>query len=105
MFSVESDQVTSSDSGKHANLDFTEGEYNDHDEKMIKSRSIRKEDNPEYYKERQAELESDEFADAIYAYSVRSKAHERNAIKLKELAAKQKTPIWIIEAVDVSCKL
>ena len=57
---------------------------------MIKSRSIRKEDNPEYYQERLKELQSEEFVNAVYAYSVRSKMNERNAIKLKEIARKSK---------------
>ncbi|CAF1366463.1 unnamed protein product [Rotaria sordida] len=42
------------------------GEYNEEDEKVIKSRSIRKEDNPEHYKERLAELQSTDFANARY---------------------------------------
>lgn len=78
------------------------GEYSEEDEKVIKSRSIRQEDNPEHYKERLAELQSDEFANAIYAYSVRSKTNERNSIKLKETATKIKKPIWIIQSLDVS---
>ncbi len=77
------------------------GEYNEEDEKIIKSRSIRKEDNPEQYKERLKELQSEEFANAVYAYSVRSKTNERNAIKLKETATKLKKPIWLIQAIDV----
>jgi hypothetical protein len=77
------------------------GEYTEQDEEIIKRRSIRKHDNPEHYKERLKELESIEFANAIYAYSIRSKTNERNAIKLKETAMKFKTPIWIIQATDV----
>ncbi|CAF3961586.1 unnamed protein product, partial [Adineta steineri] len=76
------------------------GEYNEEDEIIIKSRSIRKEDNPIYYKDRLAELQSAEFANAIYPYSTRAKTNERNSIKLKETATKLKNPIWIIQAVD-----
>ncbi|CAF1406834.1 unnamed protein product [Adineta steineri] len=76
------------------------GEYNEEDEILIKSRSIRKEDNPLYYKDRLAELQSTEFANAIYAYSTRTKTNERNSIKLKEIAAKLKNPIWMIQSVD-----
>ncbi len=68
---------------------------------IIKSRSIRKEDNPMHYKDRLTELQSAEFADAVYAYSVRSKTNERNSIKLKETALKQNKPIWIIQSIDV----
>jgi hypothetical protein len=77
------------------------GQYTENDEKIIKSRSIRKEDNPQFYKERLAELHSPEFADAVYAYSTRSKANERNATKLKRTALELKTAIWLIQAVDV----
>ncbi|CAF4115658.1 unnamed protein product, partial [Adineta steineri] len=70
------------------------------DEILIKSRSIRKEDNPLYYKDRLAELQSTEFANAIYAYSTRAKTNERNSIKLKETATKLKKPIWMIQSVD-----
>ncbi|CAF3960537.1 unnamed protein product, partial [Adineta steineri] len=70
------------------------------DEILIKSRSIRKEDNPLYYKDRLAELQSTEFANAIYAYSTRAKTNERNSIKLKEIATKLKKPIWMIQSVD-----
>ncbi|CAF3802907.1 unnamed protein product [Rotaria magnacalcarata] len=45
------------------------GEYNEEDEIAIKSRSIRKEDNPEHYQERLSELQSVDFSNAIYAYS------------------------------------
>jgi len=72
---------------------------------MIKSRSIRKQDNPEHYIERLSELESSNFVNAIYAYSVRSKTNERNSIKLKETAMKLKKTIWIIQSVDVSLKV
>jgi len=82
--------------------EYTSGEYSEEDEMVIKSRSIRKEDNPTHYKDRLAELQSAEFANAVYAYSVRSKANERNSIKLKEIAMKMKKPIWIIQSVDVS---
>ncbi|CAF4338739.1 unnamed protein product [Adineta steineri] len=78
------------------------GEYNEEDEILIKSRSIRKEDNPIHYKDRLAELQSTEFANAIYAYSTRAKTNERNSIKLKEIATKLKNPIWMIQSVDVS---
>jgi hypothetical protein len=78
------------------------GEYNEDDEIQIKNRSIRKEDNPEYYKQRLSELQSIEFENSIYAYSVRSKTYQRNSIKLKEIAMKLKTPIWIIQSIDVS---
>ncbi len=71
---------------------------------ILKIRSIRKEANPMHYKERLAELQSPDFANAVYAYSVRSKANERNSIKLKETAMKQNKPIWIIQSIDVSCK-
>ena len=84
---------------------YTSGEYSEEDEMIIKSRSIRKEDNPEHYKERLLDLESADFANAVYAYSVRSKTNERNSIKLKELAMKLKKPIWLIQSVDVSSKL
>ena len=77
------------------------GEYNEEDEKIIKSRSIRKDDNPEHYQQRLIELHSEEFLNAIYAYSVRSKTNERNAVKLKETATKLKKPIWLIQAIDV----
>ncbi|CAF4168613.1 unnamed protein product, partial [Adineta steineri] len=76
------------------------GEYNEEDEILIKSRSIRKEDNPLYYKDRLAELQSTEFANAIYAYSTRAKTNERNSIKIKEIATKLKKPIWMIQSVD-----
>ncbi|CAF1643694.1 unnamed protein product [Adineta steineri] len=76
------------------------GEYNQEDEIIIKSRSIRKEDNPIHYKDRLAELHSPDFANAIYAYSIRSKTNERNSIKLKETAMKMKKPIWIIQSID-----
>jgi hypothetical protein len=69
---------------------------------IIKGRSIRKEDNPNHYKERLSELQSADFANAVYAYSVRSKTNERNSMKLKETAAKLKKPIWIIQSVDVT---
>lgn len=78
------------------------GQYTEQDEAVIKSRSIRKEDNLTYYKDRLEELKSSQFIDAIYAYSVRSKTNERNSIKLKETAMKLKKPIWIIQSVDVS---
>ena len=52
---------------------------------QIKNRSIRKEDNPQYYTERLSELQSIEFENTIYAYSVRSKTNHRNSIKLKEI--------------------
>ena len=78
------------------------GQFNEEDEAVIKSRSIRKEDNSMYYKDRLAELKSTEFIDTIYAYSVRSKTNERNSMKLKETAMKLKKPIWIIQSVDVS---
>ncbi len=81
------------------------GEYSEEDERIIKSRSIRKEDNPQHYKERLTELQSADFANAVYAYSVRSKTNERNSIKLKEISMKMKKPIWIIQSVDVSCKI
>ncbi|CAF1477420.1 unnamed protein product [Adineta ricciae] len=76
------------------------GQYNEEDENKIKSRSIRKENNPEHYNERLTELNSVDFANAVYAYSVRSKTNERNAMKLKETASKMKTTIWLIQAVD-----
>ncbi|CAF1475069.1 unnamed protein product [Adineta steineri] len=76
------------------------GEYNQDDEIIIKSRSIRKEDNSIHYKDRLAELHSPDFANAIYAYSIRSKTNERNSIKLKETATKMKKPIWIIQSID-----
>ncbi|CAF3941109.1 unnamed protein product, partial [Rotaria magnacalcarata] len=76
------------------------GEYNEQDEIAIKSRSIRKEDNPEHYQERLSELQSVDFSNAIYAYSVRSKTNERNSIKLKDTAVKLKKPIWIIQSID-----
>ena len=69
---------------------------------MIKNRSIRKEDNPEHYKERLSELHSPEFVNAVYAYSTRSKTNERNAMKLKETAMQLKKPIWLIQSIDVS---
>ena len=77
------------------------GEYTEDDEQIIKSRSIRKQDNPEHYQQRLKELQSEEFVNAIYAYSVRSKTNERNAIKLKETATTLKKPIWLIQAIDV----
>ena len=80
----------------------TSGEYSEEDEMIIKSRSIRKEDNPKHYKERLSDLESADFANAVYAYSVRSKTNERNSIKLKELAMRSKKPIWLIQCIDVS---
>ncbi|CAF4534288.1 unnamed protein product [Rotaria socialis] len=76
------------------------GEYNEDDEIQIKNRSIRREDNPEYYKQRLSELQSIEFENSIYTYSVRSKTYQRNSIKLKEIAMKLKTPIWIIQSID-----
>ncbi|CAF4040233.1 unnamed protein product [Rotaria sordida] len=76
------------------------GEYNEEDEMKIKSRSIRKEDNPLYYKERLAELQSTAFENAIYAFSVRTKTNDRNSIKLQQTAMKRKTPIWIIQSID-----
>ncbi|CAF4905724.1 unnamed protein product [Rotaria sp. Silwood1] len=76
------------------------GEYNEQDEMKIRSRSIRKEDNSLYYKERLAELESTDFQNAIYAFSVRTKTNERNSIKLQETAMKLKTSIWIIQSID-----
>ncbi|CAF4252301.1 unnamed protein product, partial [Adineta steineri] len=81
-------------------LGYTSGEYNQQDEIIIKSRSIRKEDNTIHYKDRLAELHSPDFANAIYAYSIRSKTNERNSIKLKETAMKMKKPIWIIQSID-----
>ena len=57
---------------------------------MIKNRSIREEDNPEQYSKCLLELQSQDFANAIYAYSVRSKTNERNSIRLKETAMKMK---------------
>ncbi|CAF1196955.1 unnamed protein product [Adineta ricciae] len=76
------------------------GQYTEQDEVAIKSRSIRKEDNLIYYKDRLEELNSSDFSDTIYAYSVRSKTNERNSMKLKETAMKLKKPIWIIQSID-----
>lgn len=80
---------------------YTIGEYDEEDERIIKSRSIRKEDNPEHHQERLRELQSEKFSKAIYAYSVRSKTNDRNAMKLKETASRLKKPIWLIQAIDV----
>lgn len=90
---------------KHRNIEtYILGEYNEEDEAMIKSRSIR-EDNPKQYSKCLLELQSQDFANAIYAYSVRSKTNERNSIKLKETAMTMKKPIWLIQSVDVSLKV
>ena len=61
-------------------FDIYVGQYSKEDENVIKNRSIRKEDNPENYKERLSELHSPEFANAVYAYNTHSKTNERNAM-------------------------
>ncbi|CAF3345671.1 unnamed protein product [Rotaria socialis] len=76
------------------------GQYTDEDEIIIKKRSIREEDNPKHYQERLNELNSLDFANAVYAYSVRSKTNERNCFKLKEITTRLKTTVYIIQSID-----
>jgi hypothetical protein len=71
-------------------------------EELIKSRSIRVEDNPNHYKDRLKELHSEEYENAVYAYGVRKLTNAKNIGKLKEHAIKSKNPIYMINAVDVS---
>jgi hypothetical protein len=73
----------------------------DETEALIKSRSIRPEDNPEGYRERLKELHSPEFEDAIHAYGTRKLTNSRNLNKLKKHAMDTKNPIFMINAVDV----
>ena len=53
-------------------------------EALIKSRSIRKEDNPDSYQERLEELHSNEFKDAIHVYGVRGLTNSKNFERLEE---------------------
>ncbi len=70
-------------------------------EKLIKSRSIRQQDNAEGYKDRLKELNSPDFEDAVYAYGVRKLTNQRNIMKLKKHAFDTKNPIFMINATDV----
>ncbi|CAF3655482.1 unnamed protein product [Rotaria socialis] len=70
-------------------------------ESLIKSRSIRHEDNPDGYKECLKELHSEKFENAIYAYGIRKLTNVRNIEKLKQHAANTKSAIYMINAVDV----
>ncbi|CAF3435365.1 unnamed protein product, partial [Rotaria socialis] len=69
-------------------------------ESLIKSRSIRHEDNPDGYKECLKELHSEKFENAIYAYGIRKLTNVRNIEKLKQHAANTKSAIYMINAVD-----
>ncbi|CAF3454536.1 unnamed protein product [Rotaria sp. Silwood1] len=69
-------------------------------EYLIKSRSIRQQDNPESYQERLKELNSPDFQDAVHAYGVRKLTNLRNVEKLKKHASASKNPIFMINAVD-----
>ncbi|CAF4440570.1 unnamed protein product, partial [Rotaria sp. Silwood2] len=67
-------------------------------EYLIKSRSIRQQDNPESYQERLKELNSPDFQDAVHAYGVRKLTNLRNLEKLKKHASDSKNPIFMINA-------
>ncbi|CAF0877342.1 unnamed protein product [Adineta steineri] len=69
-------------------------------EMLLKSRSIREQDNPDGYKDRLKELNSPEFEDAMYAYGTRKLTNARNITKLKKHALATKNPIFMINAVD-----
>ncbi|CAF1487611.1 unnamed protein product, partial [Adineta ricciae] len=69
-------------------------------EALIKSRSIRKEDNPDSYEARLKDLQSVEFKDAIYAYGTRRLTNSRNLEMLKEHCRQTKHPIFMINALD-----
>ncbi len=71
-------------------------------EKLIKSRSIRAQDNPEGYIDRLNELNSPDFENAVYAYGVRKLTNARNILKLKKHSCDSKNAIFMINAVDVS---
>lgn len=73
----------------------------DETEKLIKSRSIRKQDNPDGYQERLKELHSSEFEDAVYAYGTRKLTNARNIEKLKKHSMNTKNPVFMINALDV----
>jgi hypothetical protein len=70
-------------------------------ENLIKSRSIRQEDNPEGYKECLKQLNSVDFKDAIHAYGVRKLTNLRNIEKLKQHTFNTKNPIYMVNALDV----
>jgi len=70
-------------------------------EKLIKSRSIRKEDNPDGYQERLKEPHSSEYEDAVHAYGTRKLTNARNIEKLKKHSINTKNPIFMINALDV----
>jgi hypothetical protein len=59
-------------------------------EELIKSRSISAQDNPNHYKDRLRELDSEEYEHAVYAYGVRKLTNAKNISKLKEHAMKSK---------------
>ncbi len=71
-------------------------------EKLIKSRSIQPQDNPEGYMDRWKELNSPEFEDAVYAYGTRKLTKARNIMKLKKHSSDTKNSIFMINAVDVT---
>jgi hypothetical protein len=70
-------------------------------ESLIKSRSIRHEDNPDGYKECLKELHSEKFENAIHAYGIRKLTNVRNIEKLKQHASNTKSAIYMINAIDV----
>ena len=85
----------------HIKINYKLGYLDDSTEALIKSRSIRKEDNPDGYEERLKELNSSKFQDAVYAYGVRKLANSKNIEKLKNHATDTKNPIFIVNAIDV----
>ncbi|CAF1231792.1 unnamed protein product [Adineta ricciae] len=72
-------------------------------EALIKSRSVRKEDNPDSYHERLEELHSSEFKDAIHVYGTRRLTNSRNFERLKEHMRETKYPVFMrVAMVDNS---